>query len=243
MASIQAFLNRTTASAKPSLPFQKHSIPKSRSEIRGVDNMVHQLLQRKFPLKKFAPIMQNEFLSVQLFPQDHTLSNFRKSNVSLVFNMHQIPMLNDKCLESGFKSRPKYKDLQFFNKKPSPMQSACGRTKSKKQVRELFAQSLSTFSMHDKKDRLSGIFVCHVVKVPVNQEQRDLIRKDFENMCSALLDKDDIWNNLNKQYKRTKSPNLQQLKYVQFSYGVKNLIDRRLRFPFSPKRGLKFITK
>lgn len=224
-------------------PFQTLAFPKDRSQIRGVDNMVHQLLQRQYKLKAFPPIMRNRFLSVQLFPRNHILSNFRKSNVSLVFNMHQIPMLNDKSLEIGFKSRRKYKDLQFFNSKPLPMQSACGRSKSKKQLRELFAQSLQKFTNHQKRDRLFGIFVFHVAKVPVNKEQEGVVLKDLEDMCFALLEKEQVWNDLKRVFNKSKISSPQQLKYVQYSYGVKDLDNRRVRFPFLNKGALKFSFK
>ena len=241
--SVKAAPVRLPKKLKILQPFQTLIFPNNRSQVRGVDNVVHQLLQRRYRLKNFHPIMRNTFLSVQLFPRDHILSNFRKSNISLVFNMHQLPMLNDRHLESGFKSRPKYKDLQFFDSKPLPMQSACGRTKSKKQFKELFVKSLQNFSNHRNNDRLFGIFVFHVLKVPVNQEQNEVILRDLENMCLDLLDKDNKWNDLKNLYNKSKDPSPQQLKNVQYSYGAKGLLDRRVRFPFSNKRTNKILKK
>ncbi|KAI5958084.1 hypothetical protein KGF57_002892 [Candida theae] len=153
--------------------------------------------------------------------------------------MHQIPLLNDRSLEKGFKAPSKYKNLQFFASKPSPMQSACGRTKSKKQFREIFVQSLQQFSPHQKRDRLFGIFVFHVAKVPVNQEQNNSIRKSIEGMFLSMLDDEKVWIELKRVLSKSKGIKQHQLKGIQYSYGVKGLVDTNIRFPFLKKKSLK----
>ena len=95
-------------------PFQISGyIPKDKSEIKGVDSMVHRWATNKFSINKYPPILKNQFMIIQYFPKDHIISQFRKSNISFILNLFRIPEFNNfKLAKSINEYKGKY---SFYN--------------------------------------------------------------------------------------------------------------------------------
>ncbi|KAI5951396.1 hypothetical protein KGF54_004470 [Candida jiufengensis] len=211
--------------------FQTHVLPTNRSEIRGIDGAIHVAVQSKFRPKLYHPILNNEFISIQFFPKDHIVSNFRKSYISFFFTMQQLPLMNSPVLDTEFRSyQGKLRNLQFFKTKRKPIQSACGRTKLKKKFRQLFIDAIK--ETNTSKGKLAGVYALSIKKVPVNEIEDQLVRESFKKLL----------NKLNKPRKPTGSKTVKLgefFKNVQYSYKVGNMTDNRVRFPFMKGSELK----
>ena len=224
------------------IPFQTNTLPKDRSEIRGVDSSIHRFLFNKFKWKEYPPILKNEFMMIQFFPHHHIISNFRKSNIAFAVNIYTIPLFNSIRLRDAMnRYRGRYSNLQFFKTKTLPIQSACGRSQTKKLFRELFVKALQTLGVINKEgndntsvtDKLKGVYAIHIYKVPITTEQKDKLVQDYSAMINKIVNDKNIWNTLNQAARRSKSVNLQPvLPNVRFSWEVGNCKDDRIRFPF-----------
>ncbi|KAI5963253.1 uncharacterized protein KGF55_003045 [Candida pseudojiufengensis] len=219
-------------------PFKKkksqNQVPKHGHELRGIDGAVHTFITKTCSPNVYSPLISNKYMMIQFFPQDHIISNFRKSNISFIFQLFRLPILNDLDTERSFKQYGgKYNDMQFFKSKSRPNQSACGRSKLKSHFRQLFIDALG--ESKSKVEKLAGVYVISVLKVPVNGDQENFVKNEFKKLINNICSKQKS-TNVNKKSKKMISqkpiklgPTLGQ---VQYSYKIGNLKDNRTRFPY-----------
>ena len=145
---------------------------------------------------KNIPNIKNEFMMIQFFPHHHIISNFRKSNIAFAVNIYTIPLFNSIRLRDAMNSyRGRYSNLQFFKTKTLPIQSACGRSQTKKLFRELFVKALQTLGVINKEgndntsvtDKLKGVYAIHIYKVPITTEQKDKVVQDYSAMINKIV--------------------------------------------------------
>lgn len=227
---------------KQPIPFQTNTLPKDRSEIRGVDSSIHRFIFNKLKWKEYPPILKNDFMMIQFFPHHHIISNFRKSNIAFAVNIYTIPLFNDIRLRDAMaRYKGRYSSLQFFKTKTLPIQSACGRSQTKKLFRELFVKALQTLGVINQEenttttvtDKLRGVYAIHIYKVPITIEQKEKVVQHYSTLIKKITTDQNTWNTLSQAARRSKSMNLLSvLPNVTFSWKVGDCKDDRIRFPF-----------
>lgn len=214
-------------------PYQTQALPSHQTEIKGVDQAVFNQILRKNNFKKCPPITRSNFLAIQFLPQSHDASRYRKSNVAMLFSTFGISMMNNQKLEEDFKSyNGKYKRLNFMVKNPHPTQSACGRSILKRRFRQFLMDAIEKRMNIGGVEKLSGLFICTVFKVPITKEQENAVRNEFETAVEAISTQPRLWMRLQKQCQESHRPrqiNAISLKKHLEGGGVR---DPRIRLPF-----------
>ncbi|RCK55651.1 hypothetical protein Cantr_05580 [Candida viswanathii] len=216
-------------------------IPQQHTDIKGVDALVHRLLQQKFSSsKQYSPMVSSEFMNVHFFPRDHMVSQFRKSNVSLVMTHYRTPKYNDGAIERAMdKYKGKYASLQEMEQETKPGRSACGRSRLRRMFRMLLVQAFKDVGEMKETEigRVAGTYFCTIRKVPITEQQKEKVINEFKYMISKLMSVKDVGavarakvdGTLVGQYKEL-------LRSVKVNCDVGRYKSDRIKFPFFDAR-------
>lgn len=215
-------------------------LPQDRSEIRGLDAIIHRWATSKFDLARYPAILRSKFVYIQFFPTDHIVSNFRKSNIAFAMNLFRISEFNNSDIfrfVSDYNGQ--YCNLQTIKEKHMPIETACGRTKVKKKFRRLFIDALKSNNDIKNKSRLSGTYLCHVLRIPITEEECKIVINDYLKMIDRLTNIENQEQDLDTMARIKRSNHIRQTRAfvkifskVNLNWDVKFYKSPKKRFPF-----------
>ncbi|KAL6453385.1 hypothetical protein SBY92_004953 [Candida maltosa Xu316] len=218
---------------QPPIPYQcRGSIPTDKSDIRGTDGTVHKYIFQKFRGSKYPPIERNEFMSIQFFPENHILSNFRKSNISMIISMFGIPPFNNQGLAKALSQyKGEFSNSQFFSAKVSPVYSAFGRNMLRKIFRQLYVDAVKDIKGDTTK--LAGIYCCVINKVPITQDHRKKVIEGYQRAMKKIMNDKKTQNQLNDLALASSLINVRTSLYgIRYNWDVGEYKSHKVRFPF-----------
>lgn len=167
-------------------------LPEKPTDIRGIDQSGFSYLQRS-RVNKIPVLSSSKFLLLRFFPESHFISSLRKSNIAFGNFNYPVNVLNDPVLEKALDAyKGPYRNNTFFSIKRNPLSSAVGRSTFRKLIKKGIFEAVQGKTV----ERVRGFYFIQHYKVPVTEEDEEVVRNTIKQGINKLVKDDNLYNKL-----------------------------------------------
>lgn len=168
----------------------RQKLPRVPTDIKGVDQMVYRILNRKLVVKNVPQLIYGPYVHLRFYPESHVVSLARKSNVAYMFTNRGGFALNSKELETSFLNyNGKYKRNEFFQRKMMPLDTSVNRSKYRKFVKRCLFNSLHRHVqlLETQLPLVRGVFQFRLLVIPVSQKEKEKLAKEIDKVVESIV--------------------------------------------------------